>query len=55
MKGACLSFTIGGRLGLTARQYPSRTALTFEGRKISYRELDALSSAFAVSLESLGL
>jgi long-chain acyl-CoA synthetase len=47
--------TLGGRLGLTARQYPSRTALTFEGRKISYRELDALSTALAASLKSLGL
>ncbi|MHB8174455.1 MAG: long-chain-fatty-acid--CoA ligase [Nitrospirota bacterium] len=47
--------TLGGRLELTARQYPSRTALTFEGRKITYRELDSLSTAFANSLMSLGL
>ena len=50
-----MSITLGSRLELTAKKYPSRTALSFEGRKISYRELDDLSSAFAGSLASLGV
>ncbi len=50
-----MSLTLGGQLELTAEKYPSRTALSFEGRKISYRELNALSAAFAGSLAALGV
>ncbi len=47
--------TLGNVLQETAQRYPDRTALLFYGRKISYRELDALANRFARALASLGV
>jgi acyl-CoA synthetase (AMP-forming)/AMP-acid ligase II len=46
---------IGGFLTTTAALYPGRTALTFEGRSLSYRELDRRVDALAQGLTRLGL
>ncbi|HVF38454.1 MAG TPA: long-chain fatty acid--CoA ligase [Gemmatimonadaceae bacterium] len=42
-------------LAESARDYPSRPALLFKKRSVSYRELERLSDAFAAALESLGI
>lgn len=47
--------TLGEMLSNTARKYPRRTALVFEGRKYSYRELDELAEGFAAGLAGLGV
>ena len=38
----------------SARNYPENTALIFYNRKISYKELEALSNKFAKALQDLG-
>ena len=47
--------TLGNVLGQTASKYPDNTALIFYGRKISYKELDALANRFAHALTGLGV
>jgi len=47
--------TLGDRLSKTAKDYPKRVALTFEGRKLNFRELDTLADGFAAGLESIGI
>jgi long-chain acyl-CoA synthetase len=42
-------------LEAAVRRFPRRSALVFEGRRISYRQLDHLSNRFANALLSLGL
>jgi long-chain acyl-CoA synthetase len=42
-------------LETAAKKYPSSPALDFQGKKISYRELDELSNQFAHGLASLGM
>ncbi len=39
----------------TARQRPEHTALIFKGARLSYRELDRLTDAFAAALATLGV
>ncbi|MCE5262950.1 MAG: long-chain fatty acid--CoA ligase [Deltaproteobacteria bacterium] len=39
----------------TAQRFPSRTALVFMGKKITYRELEALVNRFAKALMGLGV
>ncbi len=39
----------------TARQRPGHTALIFKGARLSYRELDRLTDAFAAALATLGV
>lgn len=39
----------------TAQRFPGRTALIFMGRKITYRELEALVNRFAKALTGLGV
>jgi long-chain acyl-CoA synthetase len=47
--------TIPEILSRTAQKFPSRIALIFLGKKITYRELDLLANRFAHALLSLGL
>jgi len=47
--------TLGIRLTSTARSHPRRVAIQFEGRRISYRELEEASEGFAAGLVSLGI
>ncbi len=39
----------------TARMFPDRTASMFYGKKLSYRQLKAMSDSFAISLKKQGL
>jgi long-chain acyl-CoA synthetase len=39
----------------TARRFPKRPAILFEGKTISYRELDQLADRFASGLKAVGL
>ena len=39
----------------TAQRFPDRTALIFMGKKITYRELEALVNRFAKALTELGV
>jgi long-chain acyl-CoA synthetase len=45
----------GEMLWETAQRFPEKIALVFQGRKISYRELDGLVNAFANALANLGV
>jgi len=47
--------TLGTILHQTALKFPDRTALLFYGKKIAYRELDALADRFAHALLALGV
>ncbi|MHB8566306.1 MAG: long-chain-fatty-acid--CoA ligase [Nitrososphaerales archaeon] len=42
-------------LSESAKKYPARIALNFQGKRITYRELDQLSNKFANGLISLGI
>jgi len=42
-------------LSNSARRFPDRAALEFYGRRISYRQLDALTDRFAQALLRLGV
>lgn len=46
--------TLGDMLAESARRYPERTALLFFGKRITYRELDALANQFARAVLRLG-
>ena len=46
--------SLGEVLPHAARPFGGRTALVIEGRSVSFRELDYLSSALAASLVRLG-
>src|SRR5947209_18724593 len=39
----------------SARRYPNRTALEFDGRRISYRQLNTMTDRFAQALVRLGV
>jgi long-chain acyl-CoA synthetase len=45
----------GDLLYSAASRFPSRTAIIFEGRRLSYRQLASEASRFARALQSLGL
>ncbi|MCZ6872703.1 MAG: long-chain fatty acid--CoA ligase [bacterium] len=45
----------GEMLWETAQRFPERTAVIFQGQRISYRELDGLASGFANALANLGV
>jgi long-chain acyl-CoA synthetase len=47
--------TLGNVLKETARKFPSRPALVFYGKKMTYAELDALANRFANALTRLGV
>ncbi|MEO8033347.1 MAG: amino acid adenylation domain-containing protein, partial [Acidobacteriota bacterium] len=47
--------TIDGRFACAAQRFPDRTALRFENRSISYRELDQRSDAVARRLADAGI
>ena len=47
--------TLGNVLARTADKFPGHTALLFYGKKISYAELDRLTSQFAHALINLGV
>lgn len=47
--------TVGEALIRTARRFPDHTGFIFMGRRISYRELDALVNRFAHALEDQGV
>lgn len=47
--------TLGNVLKETARKFPSRPALVFYGKKMTYAELDALANRFANALIRLGV
>jgi long-chain acyl-CoA synthetase len=47
--------TMPGVLTRTAGRFPDRTALIFMGKKISYRELEALVNRFARALTAIGV
>ena len=45
----------GEMLWETAQRFPEKEAVIFQGKKISYRELDALTNCFANALSGLGV
>src|SRR5919109_1084777 len=45
----------GEMLWETAQRFPEKIAIVFQGRKISYRELDGLANSFANALANLGV
>jgi long-chain acyl-CoA synthetase len=45
----------GEMLWESAQRFPEKIAVVFQGRKISYRELDGLASSFANALANLGV
>ena len=45
----------GEMLWESAQRFPEKIAIVFQGRKISYRELDGLASSFANALTNLGV
>src|SRR5919109_541749 len=45
----------GEMLWETAQRFPEKIAIVFQGRKISYRELDGLTNSFANALANLGV
>jgi long-chain acyl-CoA synthetase len=45
----------GEMLWETAQRFPEKIAIVFQGRKISYRELDGLANSFANALATLGV
>jgi len=47
--------TVGEALVRTARKFPDRTGFVYMGRRITYRELDALVNRFAHALSALGV
>ncbi len=47
--------TISEALTRSAKNYPTRTALNYMGKRISYRELDNLVNQFAKALKNLGI
>ncbi|MBN2283870.1 MAG: long-chain fatty acid--CoA ligase [Deltaproteobacteria bacterium] len=47
--------TISEFLSRNAGKYPSKTALIFMGKRISFRELDTLSNRFAHALRAIGV
>lgn len=49
------NFTLSQALERSARNYPDQVALLMMGRKISYRELNALVNRFAAALQDLGV
>src|SRR5258708_30167041 len=54
----CLSlmnWNIGNLLPAAAARFGTKTALVFEDRAFTFRELDRLSSRFAGALQSLGV
>ncbi len=54
MQDVHAGLTVGGILAQTARRYPEKTALVFEGRRFTYRQLDEQSNRLAHGLISLG-
>ena len=48
-------WTLGGVLENTAEKYPNSIAISFEGFRITYRELNALVDQFATGLAKLGI
>ncbi len=47
--------SLGARLEATAARHPAYTAVIFEGRQLSWRELNALTNRYAHSLRRLGV
>ena len=45
----------GEMLWESAQRFPEKTAVVFQGQKISYRELDGLANSFANALATLGV
>lgn len=45
----------GAMLWESAQRFPEKTAIIFQGQKISYRELDGLANGFANALAKLGV
>ena len=50
-----LNLTIAQFMERTATQWPGRTALTFKGRRWTYRELDLLTDRIAAGLMAAGV
>jgi long-chain acyl-CoA synthetase len=49
------NITLNEALERSARNYPDQVALVMMGKKISYRELNALVNRFAAALRDLGV
>lgn len=49
------TITLNEALERTARNYPDQVALVMMGKKITYRDLDALVNRFAAALQELGI
>jgi len=47
--------TISEFLSRNAEKYPQKTALIFMGKKMSFGEIDSLSSRFAQALRNIGV
>ena len=47
--------TLPDLLGATARRFPSRPAIVYEGRELSYRTLNQFANRFAQGLQQLGV
>ena len=54
MQAVHAGLTVGGILAQTARRFPEKSALIFEGRRSSYRQLDEQSNRLAHGLIGLG-
>ena len=50
-----MSLNVAGILRESAKAYPDKPALIFDGGRISYAELDALTDRFAAGLRARGL
>jgi long-chain acyl-CoA synthetase len=55
VSGAAMATSVGALLGDSARRFGDKTALVFEDRRWSFRQLDEASSRVASALQRLGI